>query len=223
MHLQKIGMLSIAACTASLAHADITYYTGVNASYASARTAFLDDFMSFTGETVPFENFDGLNSSLPVGDMPNNPAQFAPEYADGSPAPLPVLQVFAGAPSGNQWIANFGNGRPGGSSWVIRPDNPGDSIYAFAQTNAQGDWVRVLGYDASDNLIASVDASNAGQAFAGFISDVPLAKIVVTPLGNGDFLNGMDDVFVSVTPVPAPGAACVLAAGGLLASRRRRA
>lgn len=43
-----------------------------------------------------------------------------------------------------------------------------------------------------------------GTAFAGFISDVPLAKVVVTPLGNGDFANGMDDVYVSVTPVPAP-------------------
>ena len=218
----RTGIGVVFSLYAASALADVTYYTGVNGTYTSARSTFLDDFMGLTGEVVPVEDFDGLNSALPVGDMPNNPARFAPEYADGSPAPLPVIQVFAGAPSGNHWMANFGNGRPTGSSWVIRPDNPGDSIYAFAQTNAQGDWVRVLGYDMNDNLVASVDASNAGLAFAGFISDVPLSKIVVTPLGNGDFANGMDDVFVSVTPVPAPSALALLAAAGLGAARRRR-
>ena len=213
------GAVIVCVCSVD---AGVMTYGGVNATYASARQAFLDDFESLTGEIVPLETFDGLNASLPVGDMPNNPARFAPEYADGSPAPLPVIQVFAGAPSGSQWMANFGNGRPGGASWVIRPDDPADSIYAFGQTNAQGDWVRLLGYDANDQLVVSLDASNAGTAFAGFISDVPLAKVVVTPLGNGDFLNGMDDVFVSVTPVPQPGtfAACVIA--GLATVRRRR-
>lgn len=103
-------------------------------------------------------------------------------------------------PSAPHWMANFGNGRPAGSSWVIRPDNPGDAIYAFAQTNAQGDWVRVIGEDASGNTVVSIDAANTGRAFAGFISTIPLARVVVTPLGNGDFLNGMDDVFVGVTP-----------------------
>ena len=80
----------------------------------------------------------------------------------------------------------------------------------------------MLGYDEQDNLIASIEASNAGTAFAGFISDVPLAKVVVTPLGNGDFANGMDDVYVSVTPVPAPGGLVLLAGTGFVAARRRR-
>ncbi|MCA9312379.1 MAG: hypothetical protein KDA21_14290, partial [Phycisphaerales bacterium] len=170
------------------------------ATYATARAAFLDDFMDLTGEAVPLETFDALPASDPVGDMPGNPARFAPEGADGSPLPLPVIQVSGSAVSGNQWMANFGNGRPAGSSWVIRPDEPGDAIYAFAQSNAQGDWVRIIGYDASDDVVVSLDASNQGTAFAGFITDIPLAKVVVTPLGNFDLLNGMDDVFVSVTP-----------------------
>lgn len=221
MNNPKCVACVLPALIASGACAMPSTYAGVNGTYATARQAFLDDFEALTGEIVALENFDGLNSALPVGDMPNNPGRFAPEYADGSPAPLPVIQVFAGAPSGSQWMANFGNGRSAASSWVIRPDNAGDSIWAFGQTNAQGDWVRVLGYDANDQLVVSLDASNAGTAFAGFISDVPLAKVVVTPLGNGDFLNGMDDVFVSVTPVPSPGALALLAIGGFAVTRRR--
>lgn len=210
------------AAVCPVAAAGISTYTGVNSTYWDARNAFLDDFMALTGETVGVETFEGLNASMPVGDMPGNDGRFAAENADGSAAPLPIIQVTPAAAFGNQWVQNFGNGRPFGSSWVIRPDNPGDLIYAFAQTNAQGDWVRVLGYDANDQLVVSVDASNAGTAFAGFISDVGLSRVVVTPLGNGDFANGMDDVFVSVTAVPAPGAVAALGGALAFATRRRR-
>lgn len=221
MGYRGIGVLVAIACT-GVAQADVTYYGGVNTTYATARASFEADFLLLSGEAVPMENFESFAGGAEVGDMPNNDGRFAPEYADGNAAPLPIIQSTVAAPSGSSWMQNFGNGRPFGASWVIRPDNPGDSIYAFGQTNAQGDWVRVLGYDAQDNLIASIDASNAGTAFAGFISDVPLAKVVVTPLGNGDFANGMDDVYVSVTPVPAPGGLGVLVGAGLLAARRRR-
>lgn len=221
MGYRGTGWLMVVLC-AGVAHADVTYYAGVNTTYASARSSFEADFLLLSGEMLTVEDFESFAGGAEVGDMPNNDGQFAPEFADGSPAPLPIIQSFAGAPSGSSWMQNFGNGRPFGASWVIRPDNPGDSIYAFGQTNAQGDWVRVLGYDAQDNLIASIDASNAGTAFAGFISDVPLAKVVVTPLGNGDFANGMDDVYVSVTPVPAPSGLGLLAGAGLVAVRRRR-
>ncbi|MFI4892884.1 MAG: hypothetical protein ACIAQ0_05530 [Phycisphaerales bacterium JB058] len=221
MRYRGIGGLAV-FLSAGVTQADVTYYAGVNTTYASARASFEADFLLFTGESVPMENFESFAGGAEVGDMPGNDGRFAPEYADGSPAPLPIIQSTVAAPSGSSWMQNFGNGRPFGASWVIRPDNPGDSIYAFGQTNAQGDWVRVLGYDAQDNLIASIDASNAGTAFAGFISDVPLAKVVVTPLGNGDFANGMDDVYVSVTPVPAPGGVGLLVGAGLLAARRRR-
>ena len=219
----KIQMCAaaVAAALATPALGGIMTYSGVNGTYQSARDAFTTDFFSLTGEMVGVETFDALPSALPVGDMPGNDGRFAPEYADGSPAPLPIMQVFAGAPSGSQWMQNFGNGRPFGASWVIRPDNPGDKIYAFAQTNAQGDWVRLLGYDENDQLIVSMDASNAGTAFAGFISDVGLAKVVVTPLGNGDFANGMDDVFVSTTPVPSPASVALFGVAGLAAVRRR--
>jgi hypothetical protein len=196
---RRISGIAVGALSAAAA-GDVNTYTGVNGTYQAARDDFIADHLVLTGVGVGLETFDALNPALPVGDMPGNPARFAPEFADGSPAPLPEIQVFIGAPSSPHWMANFGNGRPAGASWVIRPDNPGDSIYAFAQTNAQGDWVRILGEDAGGNTVVSIDASNAGTSFAGFISTVPLARVVVTPLGNADLLNGMDDVFVGVTP-----------------------
>jgi hypothetical protein len=148
------------------------------------------------------EDFESYGANAMVGDMLGNAARFAPEDEDGSAAPLPIIQTFGGAPSGSSWIANFGNGRPAGSVWVIRPDEPGDLIYAFGQVNAQGDWVRIAGYDAMDNLVVVVDAQPiVAGCFAGFIVREGVSKVVVSPLGNGDFLNGMDDVQVSVVPI----------------------
>jgi MYXO-CTERM domain-containing protein len=202
----------------------VTYFSGVNGTYSSARAAFEAAHLAATAQPISFENFEVFGAgSVVVGDMPGNPGRFAPEYADGSAAPLPITQAAGGLPSGSIWIINLLNGRPAGSSWVIRPDNPGDLIYAFGQSNAQGDWVRITGYDASNNVVATIEASNAGTAFAGFISDVGMSRIVVTPLGNFDLANGMDDVYVGVThPLPAPGAAGALALGGVAAMRRRR-
>jgi hypothetical protein len=115
-------------------------------------------------------------------------------------------------------MGNFGNGRPFWSPWVIRP-NAGQSIYAFGQVNAQGDWVRIEAFDSANVLIGSVDAQPISPCFAGFISSTPIAKVVVTPLGNSDGANGMDDVQVSI--VPAPGACGLLALAGLARRRRR--
>ncbi len=217
------GMVACAACLSAV-QADVVYFSGVNATYASSRAAFEAAHLSLTLQPISFENFEGFGAgSVVVGDMPGNPGRFAPEYADGSAAPLPITQAAGGLPSGSLWIINLLNGRPAGSSWVIRPDNPGDLIYAFGQSNAQGDWVRITGYDALNNIVATIDASNAGTAFAGFISDVGMARIVVTPLGNSDLANGMDDVYVGVTaPVPTPGACALLGIGGVAAGRRRR-
>ncbi len=177
-------------------------YVGVNATYAGARQDFIDRYEFLTGVAPTVEDFESFAGEQEVADMPGNQGQFATEYADGSVAPLPVIQATIAAPSGSRWMKNFGNGRPFGSSWVVRPKNEGESIYAFAQTNAQGDWVRVLGYNDDDELIVSIDAPNSGTAFVGFVSRTPIAKVVITPLGNGDFANGMDDVFVETTPLP---------------------
>lgn len=193
--LSVLGLLWGLLVPGSVVFGDVVTYSG-------ALTATRDQFNIDSDGLALLENFESFGGGQAVGDMPGNGARFAPEYADGSPAPLPVIQAFAGAPSGSRWIANFGNGRPGGSAWVIRPDEPGDLIYAFGQVNAQGDWVRIEGFDADDNLIVSVDAQPiVAGCFAGFIVREGVSKVVVSPLGNGDFLNGMDDVQVSTTPI----------------------
>jgi len=179
----------------SIASADVVTYSG-------PRDATRNQFNADSDGLALLENFDSFVGEVVVGDLPDNGARFAPEYADGSPAPLPVTQPFAGAPSGSQWMKNFGNGRPASSAWVLRPDNPGDLIYAFGQVNAQGDWVRIEGFDADDTVVVSVDAQPiVAGCFAGFIVREGVSKVVVTPLGNFDGLNGMDDVQVSVTPI----------------------
>ena len=177
-------------------------YVGVNATYNAAREAFVDRYELLTGVVAEAEGFESYAGGQEVGGMPANEGRFAPEYADGTEAPLPIIQATIAAPFGSRWTQNFGNGRPFGASWVVRPKNEGESIYAFAQTNAQGDWVRILGYNDEDELIVSIDASNTGTAFVGFVSRTPIAKVVITPLGNGDFANGMDEVFVETTPLP---------------------
>jgi hypothetical protein len=62
----------------------------------------------------------------------------------------------------------------------------------------------VQGYDASNSLVVTVDAPPIiAGGFAGFVTTTPIARVVVTPLGNSDGANGMDDVAVSIHPVPA--------------------
>lgn len=224
MRLAGVAVVVGAVFSGAAARGDVVYFSGVNGTYATARATFEAAHLALTTQPISFESFEGFGGGgVVVGDMPGNPGRFAPEYADGSAAPLPVTQAAGGLPSGSIWIANLLNGRPAGSSWVIRPDNPGDLIYAFGQSNAQGDWVRITGYDAANNVVATIDASNAGTAFAGFISDVGMSRIVVTPLGNFDLANGMDDVYVGVVqPLPTPGAAGLLGLGGLVMGRRRR-
>ena len=176
--------------TASVAQGDVVTYSG---PLETTRARF----NTYTAGAALLEDFEGFANAQEIGDMPGNGARFAPEYADGSVAPLPVIQT-AGAPSGVRWIVNAGNGRPAGSAWVIRPDDPGDLIYAFGQVNAQGDWVRIEGFGPDDNLIVSVDAQPiVAGCFAGFIVVEGVSRVVVTPLGNADGFNGMDDVQVS--------------------------
>jgi hypothetical protein len=193
--IQQLALVGLIGAAAGLCAGDVVTYSG---PLTETRNQFNID----SDGLALLENFESFGGGQPVGDMPGNGARFAEEYADGSAAPLPIIQAFAGAPSGSRWIANFGNGRPAASAWVIRPDDPGDLIYAFGQVNAQGDWVRVEGFDAQDELVVTVDAQPiVSGCFAGFIVREGVSKVVVTPLGNGDFLNGMDDVQVSTQPI----------------------
>lgn len=191
--LSLLGLLWGLLVPGSLVLGDVVTYSGPLA-------ATRDQFNIDSDNLALLENFEGFGGGQEVGDMPGNGARFAPEYADGSAAPLPIIQATVAAPSGSRWMQNFGNGRPFGAAWVIRPDDPDDLIYAFGQVNAQGDWVRIEGFDADDNLVVSVDAQPI-LCFAGFIVREGVSKVVVTPLGNGDFANGMDDVQVSTQEI----------------------
>lgn len=191
--LSLLGLLWGLLVPGSLVLGDVVTYSGPLA-------ATRDQFDLDSDNLALLENFEGFGGGQEVGDMPGNGARFAEEYADGSPAPLPIIQATVAAPSGSRWMQNFGNGRPFGAAWVIRPDDPDDLIYAFGQVNAQGDWVRIEGFDADDNLVVSVDAQPI-LCFAGFIVREGVSKVVVTPLGNGDFANGMDDVQVSTQEI----------------------
>jgi hypothetical protein len=130
--------------------------------------------------------------------MPGVDAVMTPEDANGNIIGLPVL-VGGTRITPPNWTANFGNGRPFWSPWVVRPID-GEAIYAFGQVNAQGDWVRMEGFDAKNELVITVDAQPIGNAFAGFVTDVPIFRVVVTPLGNGDGANGLDDLAISIVP-----------------------
>ncbi len=196
----KNGISGLIACgclvfAGSMSRADVVVYSG---ALAETRAQFNAD----TDGLALVEDFESFGGGQVVGDLPGNGARFAEEYGDGSVAPLPVALAFAGAPSGSRWMGNFGNGRPAGAAWVIRPDDSEDLIYAFGQVNAQGDWVRIEGFDADDNIVVSVDAQPiAAGCFAGFIVREGVSKVVVTPLGNFDLLNGMDDVQVSIQEI----------------------
>jgi len=188
-------LVSVLAAMSASVFGDVIVYSG---ALAETRAQFNIDS---TGLALS-EDFESFGIGQAVGDMPNNGARFAEEFADGSLAPLPSVQSWVNAPSGDRWIANFGDGRPAGSAWVIRPDQPEDLIYAFGQVNAQGDWVRIEGFDANDELIVTVDAQPiVSGGFAGFIVREGVSKVVVTPLGNFDLLNGMDDVQVSTQEI----------------------
>ena len=182
----------VLALGGGVAGADVVTYSGAD---GVTRALFVAD----TGGLATLEDFDGFAANDEVGDMPGNGARFSPEYADGSAAPLPLTTTN---PNGGLWMRNFGNGRPAWSAWVVRPDEPGGRIYAFGQHNAQGDWVRIEGFDAAGQLVVSVDAQPiVAGCYAGFVVRDGVAKVVVTPLGNFDGLNGMDDVMVSTVPI----------------------
>lgn len=187
------GSIALAFC--AFASAETQVFSG---PLSSTRPAF----HAAAGCYLKTEKFDSLPAGAVISAMPGVDAVMTNENASGAVIGFPILA--SGSPvSASNWLVNLGNGRPVWSPWVIRPI-AGEAIYAFGQANAQGDWVRVEGYDASNALVVTVDApAIASGGFAGFVTTTPIARVVVTPLGNFDGANGMDDVAVSIHPVPA--------------------
>jgi hypothetical protein len=190
MNARRLAILALVATSPALA--DFVPFAGPLATTQP-------QFLAAAG-AVGTVNFETFLSGGTVGALPGVAAAFAPEYADGSPAPLPVISPASPVSTPN-WTVNTGNNRPAWSSWVIRP-NAGQSIYAFGHANAEGDTVRINAYNAAGALVGSVDAQAATPGFVGFVSSTPIARIVVTPLGNVDGRNGMDNLQIGTTPIP---------------------
>jgi hypothetical protein len=192
-----IAACTAAACASAIAAPALSDTQAFSGPLASTRAAFT----AAAGCGLKTESFDSMPAGSSVNAMPGVDAVMTNENAAGQAVGFPVL---AGSQvSAPNWVTNFGNGRPAWSPWVIRPTD-GEAIYAFGQANAQGDWVRVDGYDASNALAVSVTApAIVSGGFAGFVTTTPILRVVVTPLGNFDGLNGMDDVAVSVVPLSA--------------------
>ncbi len=196
-------MRFITTTTIGLLCAAITAPTTLAAfqAFAGPLTATRDAYFDALGGPQPIEAFESFGGGAIVGEIPSIGVRFLPEDAAGGPLPLPIT-------AGNSpvtapiWMINFGNGRPAFSPWVIEAIGEDDAIYAFGQANSQTDFVRIEAFDACGNLIGSVDAPPLSHAFAGFVSTVPVARVVVTPLGNFDGANGMDDLTASLTPPP---------------------
>lgn len=110
---------------------------------------------------------------------------------------------------------------PGNGQMVITATG-GGGIYALGYWNVgNDDRTRLTFRSVTGAPIAFVDTpSVAGNlSFQGIVSDVPAAFVTIEGIqGNGWF--SLDDMQVS--GVPTPGGLGVLAAGGLLAGRRRR-
>jgi len=156
-------------------------------------------FNAAAGCDLKKESFDSFPPGSVISSMPGVDAVMTNEDANGNAIGFPIVDGNSPITPPN-WLVNVGNGRPPFSPWVVRPI-AGAFIHAFGQVNAQGDWVRVQGFDAKDVLVVSVDAPPIGAgAFAGFVTDVPVARVVVTPLGNFDGANGLDDLTVSIVP-----------------------
>ncbi len=106
-----------------------------------------------------------------------------------------------------------------GSAAVLRPSDTD----LFPTAIALGDWIDLqLVFDfPSQTQEAFVNGVSIGSiAFRGPATELSLGQLFYTNFGGNDIEFYVDDI--SVTAVPAPGAAAILAAGGVFASRRRR-
>ncbi len=117
----------------------------------------------------------------------------------------------------------------GGSLFTYDLGGAGPNLMGGAGFSAAGTVARVrMAYDAAAQTVTfSIDADYAG---GGFVADATLAPVDVSFLfTNGEeariYAGGGGGVTLrdfSVTVVPAPGAAALLALGGLMGVRRRR-
>ncbi len=189
--------IALAAFAAPCALAQLTTFQGNAATEAAWRNAVggiipLEDFESYYAVASPFSGPSDQIQTLPALHIDlygPTPGSYPGVYTNGNQAH-----------SGTNQLCNFGGTIPQFGDYFIVP-SAGYTIRAlgFWQCDPQGDQTLYI-YDAQDNLLGTITGlinNGSGNSFAGFISDVPVAKIRVEGL-LGDGYNHIDDLQVVV-------------------------
>lgn len=228
--MRKLFMLvaAILCATASDTLAAFTGYTGGVTAEGNWQTA--------AGTTV-LENFDGFASG--------NQIQTLPALGVGFDAIDPGLGLFPGiylhsvanTPSAPLQLSNMPSGLPTATYryadielYVL----PGYTITALGFWNGDPQGVMTITvYDAANNVLGNVSAAlnipafnpATTMAFAGFVSDVPIARVHFEG-ATGDGWNHIDNLQTNAVRVvlPEPGTIAIFGFGlaGLAFLRRRR-
>ncbi|MEK6703846.1 MAG: hypothetical protein AABZ53_16425 [Planctomycetota bacterium] len=153
------------------------------------------------GGNVPLEDFESYHGGLccaPTDQVTALPA-LGIVFATDVPGAYPgVYNYQPQAHSGQNQLANFGGGLSAYADYRILPES-GKAIYAlgFWQCDPQGDQT-MYAFDALGTLVGQITGhinDGGGLSFAGFVSTIPIARVVVEGL-LGDGWNHIDDLQV---------------------------
>ncbi len=167
--------------------------------------------------TFALESFESYPDGTAIQSLPALGIRFD-ELAGGG---YPQAYVFGTTPYGPTHLGNFPNGINWVNQWndiVVYP-LPGATLTALAYWNGDGqaDTLVARAYDSSDNLLGTIGAFH--DTFAGFISSVPVAKMVFDGI-TGDGWNHLDGLQTSAVSgqggaVPEPPTVLMLLSGAL--------
>lgn len=214
--------LAALACAAGAAQATITASTSL-ASFTSAAGGVVstDSFSDLTINT----SLNALSTSRAAGSLGYglSTSSLSTDPAN-SPSGLYVVPVAGSIAVSTQWYADtltFGN-------FASPIKAVGANLYG---TNVLGELgtlgLTVKATDINGLTLTTTSAGSATSGFVGFVSDVPLASIVIsatTP--NTDRYVTVDNVVLAAAPVPEPASWLLMLAGGtavLSLGKRRRA
>ncbi|MCG3123092.1 MAG: hypothetical protein GIKADHBN_01501 [Phycisphaerales bacterium] len=196
MDMKALAVLGVVALVAGRAGAATVYSTEA-------------EFLSVINSGYYLEDFDTLSGVTALWDAPGaNGFDF---YAEGGGG-----------------VAGWGTGYPTSPSisanWV-----DGDLLITFsgAPVTALGAYFQTKRHIFNTDQMNIITLSDGtveqfpGFGFRGFTSDVPITTLHFVGSDDPGYAYGwLDHLYVG--QIPAPGAACVLVAGGVLAGRRRR-
>ena len=167
------------------------------------------DWLSAVGEPVPsedFESYTGTPNTMPTGDPIAALPALGVTFETDVPGVYPGVYTDAmWAHSGVNNLSNFGAGGERWSDYRIVAA-PGTAIFAlgFWQTDPQGaQEMRAYGADGTLVGIALGNPALSDNAFAAFVTNIPIVRIEV-PGGIGDGYNHLDDLAILTRPFALP-------------------